>query len=222
VTIAWAAMGGGRDYLSCGMIFKEKYNDQYGRFTVNLGLDYNFFGFLHTFENAIEVLMDDVADSGVHADRISYPILFLMRHFLELGLKANIRHFSRYSGRTDHIRSKAHELTPLFDAFQLHMEGTMQAAEKFDIPVEKNDTDALQEHIEKMSRFIARMDILDKGSDAFRYPVNKEYEKIFAHDQQVNLVEMIRQLDECSLLLTHTKDAWAPYTAAMDKRTRTD
>ena len=96
-------------------------NDKYtkSRFNAYLGNYMNFGSYLSSYENAFNTLIDSVNTSGFHVDYLAYPILFTARHSLELGFKANIRYFAKYSKKSNFVNTDSHNLIDLFSAFKI-------------------------------------------------------------------------------------------------------
>ena len=54
-----------------------------------------FMGVLGQYARAVDYLFNAIAETGFSADHCSYPLLYLLRHTLEVGLKANIQYIAR-------------------------------------------------------------------------------------------------------------------------------
>jgi len=49
------------------------------------------------YENAIDILINHIVKKGDRIDLIASPLLYLIRHSIELALKENIRYLNKYS-----------------------------------------------------------------------------------------------------------------------------
>jgi hypothetical protein len=54
---------------------------------------------LGSIENAIDILFNHIAEKEYNLDVIALPFFYLMRHSVELGLKANLTYLVKYSRR---------------------------------------------------------------------------------------------------------------------------
>src|SRR3990172_3390902 len=99
---------------------------------------------------------------------ISRPVLFLIRHTLELGYKGNIVELEKVSGLESALKFKgpdAHNLEKLHRDFERHFK---EIAKRYDL-----DADVLAQFerinstLKKLNNVLHR---LDSGSYAFRYP----------------------------------------------------
>lgn len=190
-------------------------NDKYIRtkFEAFLGNYMSFSSYLSSYENAFKALIDNVNDSGYHVDYLAYPILFTARHALELGFKANIRYFSKYSEKTDYTNSDSHNLKDLFNGFKIHVrESIKKLKEKYDIEVEKEDIEDFENYCKAVDALVSRFDILDKGSFCFRYPVDKDNKRAFQPTDKVNILDIKELFEKAMILLHHTADLFSKYT----------
>ena len=53
--------------------------------------------FILEYLKAIDILMDSIDTNGEPIDFLANPILYLIRHSIELGLKYNLDYFEKYS-----------------------------------------------------------------------------------------------------------------------------
>ena len=59
--------------------------------------------------------------------------------------------------------------------------------------------------------------LLDKNSDAFRYPVDKEQNPSFEKGERVNILDVAELLEKSMILFTHTADVFSKYTDYADE-----
>jgi hypothetical protein len=188
-------------------------------FEAYLGNYLTFSGYLNSYHEAFKALMKEVETSGWHVDRFAYPLLFMARHCLELGFKTNIRHFSKYSRKSDHTKSTSHNLIALFGAFRLHIGETIKKlkddhSEEVD-PSEVTEFETYCSELEKLTDVFNK---LDEGSDSFRYPVNSARKvPSFQFDDRINLLDVEKLLSQAMILFNHTADVFSKYTDYMDE-----
>ena len=187
------------------------------KFEAYLGNYLNFWSYLNTYHNAFNALIDDVNKTKLHVDRIAYAMLFLVRHCLELGFKANIRYFQKYSERKEFTNSDSHILKNLFDGFKLHVTYTIKnLKDKFDIEVEQADKTEFAEYCKEVESLIDQFEIIDRTSINFRYPVDNNNNFVFKQGDKVNILDIKEVFDKAMVLLYHTSDVFAKYTDYAD------
>jgi len=193
----------------------EKPIDSYTRFHFKafLGHHISFWNYLTSYRNAFHVLMDSVENSDRHVDHIAYPLLFIARHCMELGFKANIRYFQKYSEKKDYKNANTHDLEKLFAAFKLHVIGTIDNLKpKYGIEVEEADIAEFNSYCKQVGQLTNIFHKLDQQSDSFRYPVDKKNNISFEGTDEVNLIDVKELLDKSMVLLIHTSDVFQKYT----------
>lgn len=186
----------------------------------NAFIDYylSFPSYLGSYKRSFDILLKDVLVTNSHVDYIAYPILFLARHCMELGLKTNIRYFAKYSDKDDYVKAGAHDLENLFRAFKMHVEKTFETLKaKYGIEVEKDDKKSFKELCNEVEKLITTFHLLDKNSDAFRYPVDKEQNPSFKKGERINVIDVAELLEKSMTLFVHTADVFAKYTDYADE-----
>ena len=186
----------------------------------NAYVDYylNFPSYLVSYKRSFDILIKYVVDSKSHVDHIAYPLLFLARHCMELGLKTNIRYFSKYSEIDDLVKKGTHNLEDLFRAFKLHVEKTFEnLKKKYQIVVEKDDKKSFIDLCGEVEKLKNVFHALDKNSDAFRYPVDKEQNPSFKKGERINIIDVNELLHQSMTLFTHTANVFAKYTDYADQ-----
>lgn len=187
------------------------------KFEAFLGSYLSFGSYLTSYENAFRALIDSVNNSGFHVDYLAYPILFIARHSLELGFKANIRYFSKYSEKSDYIYDNSHNLKDLFSGFETHFrEFIKQLKVKYGIEVAKEDILDFEEYCIAVENLVDRFNLLDKSSYCFRYPVDTKNKKNFSPTDSVNILDIKELFDKAMILLQHTADLFSKYTDYAD------
>ncbi len=187
------------------------------QFTAYLGYYLQFQSYLGSYKRAFDILIANIYESGAHIDTVAYPALFLARHCIELGLKANIRYFAKYSGKSDYVNGGGHNLKGLFDAFKLHVLETIEALRiNHGINVEASDVKSFNELCSEVEKLKDSFHILDQSSDAFRYPIDRKKKPSFEHSDKINLLEVKELLDKSILLFVHTASVFAKYTDYAD------
>ena len=181
----------------------------------NAFIDYylSFQSYLGSYKRSFDILLKDVLVTNSHVDYISYPILFLARHCMELGLKTNIRYFAKYSDKDDYVKAGTHDLENLFRAFKMHVDKTFETLKaKYGIEIENDDKKSFKELCNEVEKLNNIFHLLDKSSDAFRYPVDKEQKPSFKKGERINVIHVAELLEKSMTLFVHTADVFAKYT----------
>lgn len=144
---------------------------------------------------------DSLYESSNPIDTISLPMMFLMRHYLELILKYNIKYFSEFSDSTfmlGKIKSE-HKLKPLAEGFQQHWKIVVK---KYNIEI--ND----EEYISNFESLIELLDNIDKYSMSFRYSHTKDDDKHFEWNDTLDIYSIKILLDKVTPLLDYSSDVF--------------
>jgi hypothetical protein len=187
------------------------------KFEAYIGRYLSFWSYLNSYQTAFDALMEDVNQNRASVDPVAYPMLFIARHSLELGFKANIRYFQRYSERKDFTNSDSHNLKDLFNGFKIHIYATVKNLRaKHDVDVEEDDMKEFDKYCAEVEKLTAQFDFLDRGSYSFRYPVDKNNNDVFEYSDTVNLLDIKEVFDKSMILLRYTADVFAKYTDYVD------
>ncbi|WP_185116315.1 hypothetical protein [Chryseobacterium arthrosphaerae] len=177
----------------------------------------SFTSYLGSYKRSFDILLNNVVNTKSHVDHIAYPMLFIARHCLELGLKANIRYFSKYSEKDDYTNAGTHDLEKLFNAFKMHVEKTIENLKsKHNIDVEDEDKKSFKQLCDEVEKLNNTLHILDKNSDAFRYPIDKKQNPSFKNNDRINLIDVAELLEKSMTLFLYTADVFAKYTDYVD------
>jgi len=186
----------------------------------NAFIDYylNFQSYLGSYKRSFDILLKDVLLTNFHVDYIAYPLLFLARHCMELGLKTNIRYFAKYSDKSDYVRAGTHDLENLFKAFKMHIEKTFENLNaKYGIKVDNEDKKSFKDLCNEVEKLNKTLHLIDKNSDAFRYPIDKEQNLSFKKGERINIIDVAELLEKSMTLFINTADVFAKYTDYADE-----
>jgi hypothetical protein len=187
------------------------------QFNAYLDDQLSFPSYLGSYKRSFDVLIKEVLATNSQVDNLAYPILFIARHCMELGLKTNVRYFAKYSGKGDYVKAGTHDLERLFQAFKMHVEATFENLEKkYDITVEKEDRKSFKELCDEVGKLNSTFHALDKNSDAFRYPIDRAQNPSFKTGERINVIDVAELLEKSITLFTHTADVFAKYTDYAD------
>ena len=188
-------------------------NLERSRFEAFLGNDVSFWNYLKTYHNAFNILVKNIEETNVHVDTIAYPMLFLLRHCLELGFKANIRYFSKFSEKYDFTNSDTHNIRDLYRAFKNHIDTAIKNLNvNYSIEVDKANIEEFEQYYNGIEQLINQFDIIDKDSFCFRYPVDLKNRSVFDYSDKVNILDIKKLFDNAMVLINFTSSVFSIYT----------
>ncbi len=158
------------------------------KFTAHIGLDRNWWNYYHHYKSVIDYLVEGV-EGNLPVNTISSPLMFLIRHCLELGFKANILKLETVSNARPSLKFKdgdGHSLENLYDIFKAHLIEIQTIND-----IEQSITDTIANYLNDTEKLKNTLHQLDKGSYNFRYPVDTEGNFNFEWDEQVNIADIV-------------------------------
>ena len=174
---------------------------------VPVGKRQSFISYLTAYEHAVKQLFDSVTSGCEPAELIAPPLLFLMRHSMELGYKFTLWELHEMNGEPyDFERFKDHRLGELHEALR---EAHRKAVEKYDLP--ENHVESFEEYCAKTEAGMKQFSRLDFRSMSFRYPVDNLGNPSLPKDETVDLFALKQLYDEAMVLLRHTADVLGEY-----------
>ena len=170
-------------------------------YEAQIGFHTSFGSYLDAYRQAFDILFAQIEEKAVRVNVISYPLLFLARHSLELGYKLNINYLAKYSQLEDKVNWNQHFLHELHVAFGLHFRAVV---DKLNVPKAiANEFNARYAELEKITK---TFDDIDRGSFSFRYPADTEQKTVFKPEDTINLLDVKELYDKAMVLLFHTAD----------------
>ncbi len=149
-------------------------------------------------------------ESSQPVDTLALPMMFLLRHYLELALKYNIGYFQEFSGHDcKSIKlQKEHKLQPLSNCFREHLKNVF---DKIKIPKEET-----LEYFIALDELVNILNSLDRQSMSFRYSHNnKKANKHLDWMQQIDFSEINILLKSLLPLLENSIDVFEDKTGLM-------
>jgi hypothetical protein len=177
------------------------------RLLAYVGYSHSDMNLVGEYENAVDILVNKIIEDKIRADLIAHPLLYLMRHTVELALKENIKYLNKYSG-LGLEKIVTHSIDKLFDEFERHynkLATDLNFKEELDVEYNKYSND-LKELIKKL------------GTDwsSFRYVYSISGHKVFNDSEILNIYDLKKKFDNTSIFLTVTADAISPFTDFVD------
>jgi hypothetical protein len=156
--------------------------------------DDSLFGVMWSYEEAVNVLYKAVSEHIIAPDLVCMPLLFLMRHCLELGYKATLEHLHKLGQKAYSPKSHLHHLRDMHKALKVAFESFCDATAA--------ETSNFYEYYSKTTKGMNLLSSLDEIGTGFRYPdlSNKR--------RRVNLLEIKEAFDEAMVLLKTTADVF--------------
>ncbi len=194
--------------------------NKYTEYQFNALIDHylSFPSYLGSYKRSFDILLKDVIVANSHVDYIAYPLLFLARHCMELGLKTNIKYFAKYSEKDDYTKAGTHDLESLFRAFKMHVEKAVENLQaNYGIRVDKADKKSFKDLWNKVEKLNNTFHLIDKNSDAFRYPIDKEQNPSFKKGERISIIDVAELLESSMTLFVHTADVFSKYTDYVDE-----
>lgn len=167
-------------------------------FTARVGQYANFSAYLAFYEHAVERLYCNVSEHNETADMAGIPLLFLMRHTMELGYKFSLFHLCELNGTLFSPEApgcEGHSFEKLHKRLRLEYSKACMADH-----VSEKDHDVIEEYFTSTEKTIQLFDSLDKKSTKFRYPIDKQM-PVFPQGTEINLLEMKTAYDQAMGLL---------------------
>lgn len=138
--------------------------------------------------------------SDAYQDGITLPALFLIRQFLELGLKYNIKKLNSVSLCNELVANliKEHDLNKLHKAFLSHYKSAKSV---------KNISGLKdQKYLDTLKMLTEKISLLDCKSQGFRYSQNTDGQKMIALEETFNLADVFGLLEDSSDFLASIDD----------------
>lgn len=171
------------------------------KFNSNLGYNRDWWNYYGQYKNAIDELINGI-EKNIPIDTITLPLLFMIRHSIEIGLKANILKFQEVNPKVEKIilgGNKSHSNEILYNKFEEHLISIIDNFE-IDAAIIKE----INEYLKKFKPLKNKLHKLDKGSFNFRYPVDRNGNYNFEWDKKENIAEIINLYYEIQPFLIFT------------------
>ena len=177
-----------------------------GQFTAFIG-NYPYFStYVAFYQDAVESLFKRVSEGSDTPDKVAFPLLFLMRHTLELGYKYSLFHLCDLNSATfDPQNEEKHSLVKLHRRLSAEYEA---AIENGSLP--ESNKESFDEHYAKTDLSMKRFESLDASSTKTRFP-NVDESSAFGLGATVNLLELKNEFDDAMVLLRTMADVIGQY-----------
>lgn len=190
----------------------------------NVGLYPDFFSYLRAYKYAFKALIKATEDENCSVDLMSFPILFIARHALEIGLKANIRYLVKYTNSSLGFTklSNCHDISKLMIEFQDQLNLALRIIkEKHQIEIEQttqaqmgNLLTCLKQLIDGCNNFKG-LGLIDNKSISFRYPTDRDNQPSIDPFEVISLVKVEELFDQAIVLLEYTPSVLGEYITSV-------
>jgi hypothetical protein len=175
------------------------------KLTSRLGWYSDDYDYLICYEKSANILFESVDKGRVPVDYIAAPMLFLMRHSIELGYKININFLAQFSQLKDEVDNTQHFLRKLHEALKKHFVASIDILE-----IPEDIVKSFQEVAKDTEKSMTFFDMVDKASYNFRYEKDKSGQKVFDRNTTINLLQVKNDYDKAMSLLKYTRDVLSP------------
>ena len=175
-------------------------------FTAFVGHYPHFSTYVAFYQDAVDSLFKRVAVGNDTPDMVAFPLLFLMRHTLELGYKYSLFHLCTLnSTKFDPMYVERHSLVKLHKRL-----GTEYQAAIGTGSLPESDKESFDKYYALTESSMKRFEELDASSTRTRFP-NADESPVFAQGTTVNLLELKNEFDDAMILLTTMADVIEQY-----------
>ncbi len=179
--------------------------------TVDLDKFQSYSNYLDSYKKSIRHLYDGLTEKKITALDAAFPMLFLMRHFLEIGYKGNIYHLAKTSDVTDGLNDATHDLPTLHTAFKIQFTAAAAVAN-----ISKPKTKEFNKYHRKLGGLVKLFDRIDRKGIAFRYPSKKGSTK--SPQGTIDLEKTYQDFDEAKEALIYLEDFMVGNLAKFDQK----
>lgn len=172
------------------------------------------------YDTLFEFVFEEFPKTQRQFEEIALPLLSVLSHGIELGLKENIKYFRKYH-QSEHLTKfdnwqqliKSHELESLSEEFKI-------GYNKLHKRVSASEEDKLE--FNKYFRSLEDLiNILNRDTETYRYSVKLDKHGEAAkpsinHDVKIDFIKIKELFDLVKILLLHVSDSLAIYTDYID------
>src|SRR5688500_8735232 len=132
------------------------------RLIVNIGENLNYWNYLRAYRDAFHVMFSSIKSTEQSSLTITPVLLFIARHSLEIGFKANIQYFKKFSKSDACLDINHHDLATLFGCFKFHIEETFaNLKNNYSINISEDELKQFYEYLETVEKLSHQFHILD-------------------------------------------------------------
>ncbi|MEO6719737.1 MAG: hypothetical protein ABIN67_05185 [Ferruginibacter sp.] len=160
------------------------------KFKAEIGQVRTWWNYYLHYKTALDFIVEGV-ENNLPINTISLPAAFLIRHSLELILKANILKLETVSSARKKLKLDTHNLKVLYKIFSDHLLFILNHK-----AIDAKLIERIKEGLIKTEKLKNILHELDEGSFNFRYPVDKENKNNFKEDKVIQVAEIVKAFYE--------------------------
>lgn len=168
-----------------------------------------WWNYFQTYADVFEATVARV-EGGEQFNHQALPALFLMRHTLELGLKAQILKFQSVNKEDEipvlQFNAGSHKISVLLSKFENHVSISLKK-----VKVDNDVKLKIREYHRKFRSLQALIEEFDNNSQAFRYPVQNDGAPYWSRDHDSNVSGMINIYFDIKPFLIFTDTVFSEY-----------
>lgn len=165
-----------------------------------------FSTYVSFYQDAVETLYERVSLGNDTADSIALPLLYLIRHTLELGYKYSLVYLcARNSTVFDPQKKEKHSLSELHKRLKVEYYSAIANG-----ALPEADKESFEKYYALAALSMKRFEKLDGASSKTRFP-NIDESAVFEPGTTVNILEIKNEFDNAMILLTTMADLIGQY-----------
>ena len=164
-------------------------------FRAYVGFANDYISYFGQYEKTVDIITKYIYETKTNSTEICHPLLYLIRHSMELGLKANIYFLNELSSIENHSVLYSHNIRVLFSSLEKSFYDLCRNDKVNPLRIEKfkNDSSIIKELI----------DVLGEEASVFRYPVNPKDKLLFDRtDIVIDILALSKKYKVASDLLS--------------------
>ncbi len=173
--------------ISDGFDYTDKY--KVWDLTLHLGESISLGGVRHEFDDTLNFIIELLIEGKLLIKDVYLPLLFMVRHSIELALKSNI---TDVQGLSKKIKDKdyqgEHSIMRLFNVYKDYLDG---------LDLSKLDDTLKQQHafyLDSFEELTDEIHQLDTHSRAFRYSIQKDGSPHKVEVDKINILKIVKLL----------------------------
>ena len=175
-------------------------------FTAHIGLYPSFDAYLFWYQHSIQTLFKDVSEGNSTADLVALPLLYLMRHAIELGYKFGLQALCEINSSPFAPQAKGdegHSLTKLHRRLRSELLTAVSQHR-----VSHKDEAEFTKYYSITEKTMKLFDNLDMGATKLRFPSTGKT-TAFPRGKQINLLDVKDTFDKSMVFLDTIVDVIA-------------
>lgn len=166
------------------------------------------------YQDAFEYLFNNRSDAKKELKSYDLPLLYLLRHYMELSFKYNIEYFKDYSECQDMLGqlSDSHDVEKLYIAFKSHLDKSIEK-----IPENIEIKTKISSYFTSLKKLVDNLKELDIKGENLRYSHDKKGVITLDSNKTIDLVKDIAEpYQNCKELLDYSVYVYKDFLKKQD------